>query len=352
MRFAAAGHPAGVERLYARGVYPVVVRVVSALTGWVPFSLAEALLALLVVGAIVLLVLAVRALFRRGGRLRRVVDGAAGLALALGLALAAFDLLWGLNYDREPVAVLRGLGPVGAVPAGELEALASDLLADAARIRAGLPEDAQGALRLTDGIRGALRRAARAYDALDLDGLPTPAATGHPKPVALSALMSYLGIGGIFIPFTSEPNVNVTLPDWEIPFTACHEAAHQRGFAREDEANYVSYRACLRHPDPDFRYSGTFRAGLYVLGALGGADRERYARLRQGLDPALLRDLAALAAWRLRYQSRLAEVQDRVNDRYLKTQGQREGVRSYGRMVDLLVAERRAAARNGAPPTR
>ena len=31
-----------------------------------------------------------------------------------------------------------------------------------------------------------------------------------------------------------------------------------------------------------------------------------------------------------------------MNDAYLKSQGQKEGVRSYGRMVDLLLAERRA----------
>jgi len=36
-------------------------------------------------------------------------------------------------------------------------------------------------------------------------------------------------------------------------------------------------------------------------------------------------------------------VQERVNDAYLKTQGQADGVRSYGRMVDLLLAERRTA---------
>jgi hypothetical protein len=36
------------------------------------------------------------------------------------------------------------------------------------------------------------------------------------------------------------------------------------------------------------------------------------------------------------------EVSSKVNDTYLKVQGQSQGVRSYGRMVDLLLAERRA----------
>jgi hypothetical protein len=36
-----------------------------------------------------------------------------------------------------------------------------------------------------------------------------------------------------------------------------------------------------------------------------------------------------------------------VNDTYLKAQGQTQGVRSYGRMVDLLLAERRAKLATG-----
>jgi hypothetical protein len=153
--------------------------------------------------------------------------------------------------------------------------------------------------------------------------------------------MSYLGIGGIFIPFTCEANVNATLPDWEILFTSAHELAHQRGFAREEEANYVGYLACRAHPDRDFQYSGTFRAALYSLSALAQVDRPSYGRLRGRVTAPLSRDLAALAAWHRRYESRLGEVQERVNDAYLKTQGQADGVRSYGRMVDLLLAERR-----------
>jgi hypothetical protein len=192
-----------------------------------------------------------------------------------------------------------------------------------------------------------MRRAMRGYEGASARKLPLPALSGSPKLAVLSPLLSYLGIGGIFSPFTGEANVNATLPDWDLPFTAEHELAHQHGFAREDEANYVGYLACRDHPDRDFRYSGTFQAGLYALGALARADRAAYARLRVTLAPPLGRDLAALQAWRARYESRLGEVQDRVNDAYLKTQGQRAGIRSYGRMVDLLIAERRGSAAAG-----
>jgi hypothetical protein len=53
------------------------------------------------------------------------------------------------------------------------------------------------------------------------------------------------------------------------------------------------------------------------------------------------RDLDALTEWNLRYQGPAETAARVVNDAYLKTQGVGEGVRSYGRMVDLLVLERR-----------
>ena len=343
LRLLAAGHPAATERVYTRSLYPRLSSIVSAATGWIPFSVAEALLlaGLALLGGRALS--AVRR--RRSGRPRPpLAPGIARLATLAAAVVLAFDLLWGLNYDREAVAALLAYDTSPARPE-ELVSLAAELIAEAERLRAGLPEDDRGALRLDDGRRGAMRRAVRGFAAPDLGGLPLPPTGGRPKLVLLSPLLSYAGIAGVFVPFTGEANVNATLPDCELPFTAAHELAHQKGYAREEEANYVGYRACRGHPDRDFQYSGTFRAALYALAALGRADRAAYGRLRATLPPPLRRDLAALAAWRARYASPLGDVQERINDAYLKTQGQREGVQSYGRMVDLLLAERRAATR-------
>jgi len=340
-RVAGALHPEIVERVYARGAFPLVLRALTAVTGWIPFSLAEALVFVLLLLALFALV---RVMVRWRARPPRppLSVRVARVAAALAAVVLGFDLLWGLNYDREPVARLLAFDTRPA-PAAELAALAGALLAEAAELRRGQPEDARGVFLLADGRRGAMGRAGLGFTTAGLGGLPAPEASGGAKAVLLSPLMSYAGLGGIFIPFTAEPNVNATLPDWEIPFTAAHEVAHQRGYAREDEANYVGYRACRAHPGRDFRYSGTFRAALYALSALAGPDRAAYARLRSTLPPPLIRDLTALSAWRRRYESRLGEVQDRINDVYLKTQGQAEGVQSYGRMVDLLLAERRRA---------
>ena len=43
------------------------------------------------------------------------------------------------------------------------------------------------------------------------------------------------------------------------------------------------------------------------------------------------------AYWR-QFETKVAEISDKVNDSYLKANNQEDGVKSYGRMLDLLLA--------------
>jgi hypothetical protein len=76
-------------------------------------------------------------------------------------------------------------------------------------------------------------------------------------------------------------------------------------------------------------------------------DREGHARLDARRRPGVRRDLAALAAWAERYRGPAERASQAVNNAYLKSQGEKEGVRSYGRMVDLLIAEERTRPTTG-----
>ena len=129
-----------------------------------------------------------------------------------------------------------------------------------------------------------------------------------PKPVLFSELMSYADIAGMYFPFTVESNINTDGPFFTIPATMGHEMAHQCGFMREDEANFIGYLACKDATDPLTRYSGYSLAYDYALSALEGP---------------------------------VAEASNAANNAYLKANQQQDGTRSYGRMVDLLLAEAR-----------
>jgi hypothetical protein len=347
LQLAAATSPSLVERLYSERLYRAVATTFAASLGRVPFSVGEALLGLAIPGFTLWTLRTLGRLARARGKRRRVLFlGLARAWVASGAIYLAFVVLWGLNYRRPPYAVLAGLDARPAT-VGELTAVCERLIGETNRARDGVAEDAAGVVRLAEGRPGALRRAPLGYDEAARMEPVLAGASAPAKPVLISTVLSYLGISGIFSPFTGEANVNMTLPDPDVPFAACHELAHARGFAREDEANYVGYLACTRHPDSDFRYSGLLAASVYAMNELARADREGHVRLDARRAPGVRRDIAALVAWAERYRGPAERVSKAVNNAYLKTQGQKEGVRSYGRMVDLLIAEERSRLTTG-----
>jgi len=336
-----------VERGYSAGLYPAIAAGAARLTGRLPFSLAEWVVAAALVVALWGLVRFVLRAVRERGHLRKAwIPALVNVLAAAAVVYAVFLLAWGLNYAREPFAVLAGLD-ASPPRIAELRAACGDLVERANVLRAGLPEDAQGVMRLQGGLRGALARAERGYREAGAVYGALAGRLGRPKPLLASPLVSYLGITGIYFPFTGEANVNADVPEPDLPFAISHEMAHQRGFAREDEAGYVGYLACQFHPDADFRYSGALAASVYALNALARVDQPAHGELARRRSPAVERDLRAKREWAARHRGRVARVSRSVNDAYLRSQGQAEGVRSYGRMVDLLIAERRA--RSAAP---
>ena len=158
------------------------------------------------------------------------------------------------------------------------------------------------------------------------------------KPVMLSEAMSYTHITGIYTFFTGEANINIAFPDYTIPYTAAHELAHQRGIAREDEANFVAYLVCIESDDSYIRYSAYLNLLEYVMGALRKADSSLYADVYYSLSQDVKYELRAYSAFFDKYRDSVAsEISGVVNDTYLTIQGT-PGTASYGMVVDLAVA--------------
>jgi hypothetical protein len=158
------------------------------------------------------------------------------------------------------------------------------------------------------------------------------------KPVMASEAMSYTHITGVYTFFTGESNINVNFPDYTIPYTSAHELAHQRGIAREDEANMVAFLVCIESDDPYIQYSAYLNVYEYVSSALYSADKELYSEIRSKLDTRVRNEQIAYSRFFDKYEKSVAsQVSGAVNDVYLKTQGT-QGKVSYGMVVDLTVA--------------
>lgn len=155
------------------------------------------------------------------------------------------------------------------------------------------------------------------------------------KPVMLSPLWSYTHITGVYTYFTGEANINVHFPDYTVPYTAAHELAHQRGIAREDEANLIAFLVCIGSDDPYIRYSGYLNLYEFASSALYSADQELYLEARNRLSLPVRYELYAYSQFYDQYRDSVAgAITGSVNEGYIKFQGSR----SYGLVVDLAVA--------------
>jgi hypothetical protein len=159
---------------------------------------------------------------------------------------------------------------------------------------------------------------------------------GLPKPIYFSGLLSRLGLSGFYMPFTGEPNFNNAQPDFDLPYVIAHEKAHQRGFAREDEANFIAFLVCVNSPNPYVRYSGYLNA-LKVVGAFISLDPGFYKSLFEQIGEGPRNDLRARAAFWSRYEGPARSVAGKVNNSYLKANRIESGTRSYSEDIALIV---------------
>jgi hypothetical protein len=166
---------------------------------------------------------------------------------------------------------------------------------------------------------------------------------GKVKPVLASKYMSYTKTVGIYIPFTMEANVNIDTVAYNQPADAIHELAHLRGIMREDEANYIAYAACVNSKEPDFIYSGYMLAYIYATNQLYEEDIELYRKVREKLSEGVIGDLRANSEYWSKFETpvgnTISNVSNKVNNTYLNLNGQEQGTKSYGMVVDLLIAE-------------
>lgn len=159
------------------------------------------------------------------------------------------------------------------------------------------------------------------------------------KPIILSEPMTYTHISGIYTFMSGEANVNVNYPDFVIASTAAHEMAHQRGLAREDECNFVSFAVLLESDDPFLKYSAYLDVYANIVNALYGESPELYFEVVSRLDKRVSLDRHSYSEFFKKYaDSKASEIADSMNDSYLQANGQTQGTKSYGMIVEIVTA--------------
>jgi len=333
----------GFAEWYVVHIFPVFPDVIGRFTSIFPFSVFEIMIYILV-GAFLLhsiyfLIIAIVPKWRIH------VKKAASRALSIALTVACtmfmmFSLACGINYSRETFANLTGRELPPEIHREDLADLAELLIENAAELAGQIPLDERSLFTIREIDVNAETRSA-----MERLGRQVPELAGfypNAKPVIASRGMSMLNISGIYSPFTIEANFNNDMPDLLIPFTILHEFAHLRGFMREDEANFIAYLAGRDASAVELQYSVTLFALMHVLNEHREvAGQLRHTALLETIPEQVIRDIAANNVYWAQFRGRAAYLSVRANNAYLRANAQEDGVRSYGRVVSLLLAEYR-----------
>ena len=301
------------------------------------FSVAELLVILLMVAAVIYLVCSVVAVAKgKGQRLHRIYGSVLGAACA-GLSIyTAFCWLWGFTF------YIDGFQEKSGVYAQDVAV--EDLRVVTELFAAGLRETADAVPRDENGVFAASRQeilassvhtydqAEKLFPILAFDDQP-------PKAVYFSRILSRLDFTGIFCPYTGEANVNVDSPAAFLPVTAAHELAHQRGFSSEQECNFISILASTTAEDPITNYSGWLLGYVHLGNALYRADKAAWESIYDALPLGVKLDLVYNNTYWEQFEDTVVQqVSNTMYDGLLKSYGEEKGIQSYGTVVDMLVA--------------
>lgn len=336
-----------IERFFVPFIYKPLVFIIGGFVSVFPFSVTEiAVVVLAILSVWYIIGVIIRIVKQKSAWKHHLYKAFVNVLCVGAVALFGFELCMGLNYYRAEAKDYLDL-EIRESTAEELYDLCVMLAQDLNESRAKCELDQNGHVALSDKNMFKTSDAARdAYRAMTRD-FPMLAGTDiKNKPLISSELFSMCLTTGIYIPYTFESNINVAVPEYTIPATMCHELTHSRGFMREDEANFFGYLACTYSDRADFNYSGAYLAFNYVFSKLYNEDKELSRNIAKMLDKGVIEDINFESDYWDKYEdTKIAQTTDKVYNSYLESNGEESGTKSYGEMVDLLLAYYRKNAK-------
>lgn len=322
-----------VETLYASKFYLSFSKFLRLLFRWIPFSLGDILYSIASAWFLWKLIKNTRLLLQRKLAGKTMLVKALKLILTFAFIYIFFNIFWGINYNRKGIANQLSLTKL-RYDTSELRILQQVLLQKV--------NSSRSATQLVNGKypskREIFRRAKESYKEaqkkfpfLYLDCLSI-------KSSLYGKLGNYLGFTGYYNPFTGEAQVNTSVPKFLQPYITTHEIAHQLGYAKENEANFVGYLSAVSSPDTLFHYSAYLELFLYTNREVYYFDSVASRKSFELLTPEIKKDIMELRKFNLDHSSFLEPWITWIYGRYLKLNQQPQGMHSYNAVVGMLIA--------------
>ncbi|MEO9147677.1 MAG: DUF3810 domain-containing protein [Ginsengibacter sp.] len=321
-----------VENIYSTKIYLYFSRFLRFLFGWIPFSLGD--IVYLMAGSWLLwkVVKNIQLALKRKLSKQSILRKFFGSLLIFSFIYIIFNVFWGINYNRKGIVYQLKL-PDLQYDTSDLLMLQNILLQKVNASKIAVMKKAFSYPSQKDLIQRAEKcygEAEKEYPFLHYQDLSV-------KSSLYGWLGNYLGFTGYYNPFTGEAQINTTVPEFLRPYVATHEMAHQLGYAKENEANFVGYLAAVNSHDTLFHYSAYFDLYIYANREVFYFDSSASRNSLEQLMPEVKNDILEMRQFDLDHQSFLEPAITWMYGHYLKMNQQPQGMHSYNAVVAMLI---------------
>ncbi|MBT8220896.1 MAG: DUF3810 domain-containing protein [Bacteroidia bacterium] len=328
IKYAARFYPEVVENLHTNGLYDGIRFFFTHLTGWIPFPLIYPLILALII-VVIRRYLIWKKLPSKKNRLVRFLYG---LMTLVAVIYVSFTWLWGFNYEKikfENRFELTRVQPLDSLLFRDLRNLSDRL----SFLRMSISQEDS----LTFGhLPQHLSREVRAsLDTFLMDLGMEMKGKLHAKKLYPKGVLLHISTAGVFLPFSGEGHIDGGLHPLQIPFVMAHEMFHAQGFTDEGVCNFLAFISLSRSTEPILKYTGLLGYYRYLASQCRILDKEKFSEYFNSIDKVIKKDLHHIDQNNSMYPDILPKLRDFAYDRYLKTQGIKEGLKSYNRLVQL-----------------
>ncbi|MEM9680527.1 MAG: DUF3810 domain-containing protein, partial [Bacteroidota bacterium] len=254
---------------------------------------------------------------------------------AFSMFYLAFHVLWAFNYYRLPLHEALNIGHEYSTE--ELLNVTEFLIQQSNSVHLDLVDHDSLIVVFPYSKSEIIDKVPEGYASLKEEFPKLNYSPRSIKTSLYSTPLTYMGFSGYLNPFTNEAQVDRLIPKFKFPTTAAHEAAHQLGYAAENEANFIGCLAALNTNDDYFTYSGYTFALRHCLFELYRRDKDAFESAYSKINKGILKNYNEVTEFWDSYENPLEAIFESTYDNFLKANNQDQGMKSYNYVVALFV---------------
>jgi hypothetical protein len=323
-----------VEHIYSNQLYYYKNKLFANIFGWCPISIGDILYGLVIIWLMYKFVVVVKKLRVKNQFKSYGLKILNKLLLAFMILYIVFYALWGINYSKVDVAKQLQLSDSPYVKS-DLLLIDSLLIEKMNEAKTYLVK--KGINNQPYSLTFSQTKQAYQQAIIKYPFLPAQQSISL-KSSMYGWLGNYAGFLGYFNPFTGEAQVNTTVPSFLHPFVSCHEVAHQIGYAKESEANFVGYLTASSSTDTFFHYSVYLDMYMYANRTLYVQDSTAAKKFHKQINPWVRADLKEWKQFNAKHQNPIEPIIRWFYGKYLQQNQQPAGIMSYDEVTGFIIA--------------